>query len=255
MGYRFRYPFVLSSPTKCLIHITNLPAGVNFAVYTEVNRLIWARMFSVSSFFDLPALTRFRWMNGVGAFSLACAMLARWTTDLMPGADFYPLEVVGVVTLSLFALFGHHSRWIRQHPHAAMYWVLVPTLCHFLYGHYETDITSGMLMSLGTCIVFVGMIMESVAWRRFYVMTWTAACIAVVWLGPPSQGSPFVISIIFCIVALLVCVIGAGFHAARRELADAAQLLDESQRFSGVGAWQKDYATGEIRWTKTTYDI
>ena len=107
-------------------------------------------MFSVSSFFDLPALTRFRWMNGVGAFSLACAMLARWTTDLMPGADFYPLEVVGVVTLSLFAAFGHHSNWIRQHTHAAMYCVLVPPMCHFLYGHYETGIASGMLMSFGT---------------------------------------------------------------------------------------------------------
>ncbi|MEE4283166.1 MAG: ATP-binding protein [Pseudomonadales bacterium] len=212
-------------------------------------------MHPVSAFFDIPAIRRYRLLCAVGACALYCILIARLVLADMPGDRFYPLELLAASTLAFFATFGERIAFCRHRPDSALFWTLLPTLVHFLHLNYERHIDPAALLALNLVIVFGGVIIESNSWRRMLILTWCGSTIFMAWTVSEPITAPLGVTLVFTCIGILLYFVAGGLHAARTASADALSLLDETQDFSGVGGWQINYTTDEIRWTPTTYEI
>lgn len=212
-------------------------------------------MHPVSAFFDIPAIRRYRWLCAVGAGALYLMIVARLLMADLPGERFYPLELLAASTLALFAAIGERVAFSRNRPNSALFFTLLPALCHFLYLNYERHIDPAALLALNLVMVFGSVIMESDSWRRNLILSWGGGTIFMAWTVAEPITAPLGVTLVFLCIGILVYFVAGGLNAARSASADALSLLDETQQFSGVGGWQKNYATGEILWTPTTYDI
>jgi signal transduction histidine kinase/ActR/RegA family two-component response regulator len=212
-------------------------------------------MYPVSAFFDIPAIRRYRLLCAVGAVALTCILIARLVLADLPGQQFYPLELLAASTFAFFAAFGEYIPFIRNRPNSALYWVLLPALCHFLHLNYERHIDPAALLAVNLVMVFGGVIIESKLWRRALILTWGASTIFMAWTVEEPITTPLGVTVVFTCIGILLYFVAGGLHAARSVSADALSLLDETQGFAGVGGWQKNYATDEVRWTPTTYGI
>jgi signal transduction histidine kinase/ActR/RegA family two-component response regulator len=212
-------------------------------------------MHPVSAFFDIPAIRRYRLFCAVGAVGLSCIIIARLVLADLPGQRLYLLELIAGSTLAFFAAFGESIVFTRQRPNSALFWVLLPALCHFLYLNYERHIDPAALLALNLVMVFGGVIIESKVWRRALILTWGTSTIFMAWTVDEPITSPLGVTVVFTCIGVLLYLVAGGLHAARSASADALSLLDETQGFAGVGGWQKNYTTDEIRWTTTTYEI
>ncbi|XOV82910.1 MAG: ATP-binding protein [bacterium] len=212
-------------------------------------------MHPVSAFFEIPAIRRYRLFCAVGAGCLFCILIARLALADLPGVQFYPLELLAAGTLALFAAFGEQVSFSRHRPNSALYWALLPALCHFLHLNYERHIDPAALLALNLVMVFGGVIIESNSWRRALILTWGGGTIFMAWTVAEPITAPLGVTVVFSCIGILLYFVAGGLHAARTVSADALSLLDETQGFSGVGGWQKNYATNEIRWTPAAYRI
>ncbi len=209
----------------------------------------------VSAFFEIPTIQRYRWLCAIGGSALLCLLTVRLASDALPGAEFYPLELLAACTLTLFALTGARIDYLRQHAHGALFWALFPALLYLLQLNYERHIGPSALLGLNLVMVFGGVLMESDNWRRRLILTWGLGTVFMAWTVSEPVTSPLSVTLVFACIGILVYLVAGGLHAAREASINALTLLDETQEFSGVGGWQKSYASGKIQWTKTTYTI
>lgn len=212
-------------------------------------------MHPFSAFFDIPAIRRYRLLCAVGAAGLICSLLARLLLEELPGQRFYPLELLAVSTFAFFALFSEYIPFTRYRPNSTFFWALLPALCHLLHLNYERNIDPAALLGLNLVMVFGGVIIESQLWRRALILTWGGSTIFMAWTVPEPITAPLGVTMVFTCIGALLYLVADGLHAARSASANALSLLDETQGFAGVGGWQKNYATDEVRWTATTYEI
>ncbi len=212
-------------------------------------------MFIVSTFFDRPLILRYRLLMAIGATALGLAFLARVTGHAALGERFYPMQLVAVLCMVAFAAFAHKSKWIKAHPEAAVYWALFPSLIHYAIANYQLNISTMTMLAVCLTMIFGTGMLESSRWRIRFLATWYLSTLSMIWVTPDPLLSPENLTILFSCLVVLTYIVSSGYQGARIKLLQAADLLEESQAFSGVGAWQIDLATGETDWTKTAYDI
>ncbi len=208
------------------------------------------------SFFRLPVLTRYQLVAGVAAVIMAMGTLGRYFLDGLAADDVLIYSRVGTAgAFALFASCAHLFAYVRRNPHGFIFAATAPLICHVTLTVYFMHIEPSILIAAVVGIGISAAMIDSKPWLRTILFTWTVALLAAIWSVLEPQTSPVTASIIIIASSVFSFFMTTEFNESRHELERLAAVLEESQSFSGVGAWQKNLVTNQTTWTKTTYDI
>ncbi len=210
----------------------------------------------IPSFFKLPVITRYRLATAAGAVIMGLTTLGRLFFDTLAAEDVLFYSRLGcVIGMALFAGFAHLLPVVRRYPHGFIFIAWAPLITHITLVTYYADIEPGLLLAGVIGIGITAALMDSAAWLKTLLTTWCLSILAAIWSVVDPQTSQVTASIIIIATCIFSFFVTSGFAGSRQELDRLAAILEESQSFSGVGAWQKNLITNQVTWTKTTYDI
>ena len=169
--------------------------------------------------------------------------------------DFLVSRLVTVLTLVFFSICGEKLSLIRNNPHSTAYLTLLPFLAHILIKGYETDLSAASVTSYLVCLTICCALIDSRVWMRAFILTWSCAFVAVIWVVDTPAMAPIVLTATVFTIAIFLYMICGGFYGAREKLLHMEGLLAESQSFAGIGGWEVDLVSGAVTWTETTYEI
>ncbi len=213
-------------------------------------------MVSLPSFFKLPILTRYRLATAAGAVVMGLTTIAHLALGGFAYDDVLIYSRVGsVLGMALFAMFAHLIPQARRNPSGFLFAAWAPLIGHMTLMIYFSNIEPGLLLGGVVAIGITAAMTDSKPWLKILLLTWCGCLLAAIWSVLEPATSPVTASIIVIAACVFSFLLTLGFSASRQELERLATILEESQSFSGVGAWQKNLITNHTTWTKTTYDI
>ena len=197
-------------------------------------------------------MTRYRLVTAIGAGLLFAAGAARLLTG---DGQNLPLRLVAFAGFAGLALFGQKIPWLRHNPHRAATLAVLPLLAHLCVMTYATQLSHDMAIANVLILILTCTILDSKTWLKFHATVWCASLVGTAWSVQNPIMSQVTYSALMVMMSVFAYLIASSFNRLRNDLRGTITELHESQKFAGVGSWERNLRTGVESWSATTYDI